>query len=126
MSSPSIKIVTSFGSRRGNNDHTLFQVTFVNNLRRRAADRVKDGSAPAEGPGSNPPSQGQSGPGTVERSSSNPGSNSNTATETATSVTKEASRSPSLAPEAKDGEKTRKYHVLPFNTNSVFQVLRNS
>jgi len=73
--------------------------------RRRAADRVKDGSAPAEGPGSNPPSQGQSGPGTVERSSSNPGSNSNTATETATSATKEASRSPSLAPEVKDGVK---------------------
>lgn len=81
------------------------QVTFANNLRRRAADRVKDGSAPVEGPGSNPPSQGQSGPGTVERSSSNPGSNSNTATDTATSVTKEASRSPSLAPEVKDSEK---------------------
>merc|ERR1719232_2585287 len=46
--------------------------------RRRAADRVKDGSAPVEGPGSNP---SQSGPGTVETSSS-----------------KEASRSPSVAP----------------------------
>jgi len=65
--------------------------------RRRAADRVKDGSAPVEGPGSNP---SQSGPGTVERSSSNPGSNSNTATgDTAvTSASKEASRSPSVAP----------------------------
>ena len=34
----------------------------------------------------------------MERSSSNPGSNSNTATDIATSVTKEASRSPSVAP----------------------------
>ena len=69
----------------------------ISNSRRRAADRVKDGSAPVEGPGSNP---SQSGPGTVERSSSNPGSNSNTATgDTAvTSASKEASRSPSVAP----------------------------